>query len=259
MPQLSVVIITLNEENNIGRCIDSVKEIADEILVVDSFSLDQTELIAREKGAIVIKNKFEDYVKQHEFADQHTTYDQILTIDADEMLSDDLRTSIKNTKKNWKYDGYSMNRMTNYCGKWIKHSGWYPDTKLRLYDRKKGKWMGQKIHERFVLSKECTKGHLKGDLLHYSYYSIAQHVDQANKFTDLTALAAFEKGTQSNLLKIIFSPVFKFIRNYFLQFGFLDGYSGYLICRISAHATFLKYIKLKQLNINAKQGAKDGL
>ncbi len=254
MAQLSVVIITLNEEKNIGRCIDSVQGIADEILVIDSFSTDQTETIAIGKGAIVIKNKFEDYVKQHEFADQRTTYDHILTIDADEMLSDDLRNSILKVKTDWKHDGYTMNRMTNYCGKWIKHSGWYPDAKLRLFDRRKGKWMGQKIHERFVLSEGCTIGHLKGDLLHYSYYSITQHVNQANKFTDLTAMVAFENGNRSNLFKIFFSPLFKFIRNYFFQFGFLDGYSGYIICRISAHATFLKYVKLKQLYQKTNQG-----
>jgi glycosyltransferase involved in cell wall biosynthesis len=250
MPQVSVVIITLNEEKNIGRCLDSVKEIADEIIIVDSFSTDNTEIIAKTKGAIFIKNKFEDYVKQHEFADQHATYDYILTMDADEMLSDDLQESIRNTKKYWKHDGYSMNRITNYCGKWIKHSGWYPDIKLRLYDRRKGKWVGQKIHERFTLIEGCTRGHLKGDILHYSYHSISQHVNQANKFTDYTALAAFEQGIKSNFFKILFNPFFKFIRNYIFHFGFLDGYCGFIVCRISAYATFLKYSKLKQLYIN---------
>lgn len=252
MPRLSVIIITLNEEKNIGRCIDSVKEIADEIIVVDSFSVDNTEIIAKEKGAIFIQNKFEDYVKQHEFADQKATYDHILTLDADEETSQDLMESIQNVKKYWKHDGYSMNRITNYCGKWIKHSGWYPDTKLRLYDRRKGRWIGKKIHERFTLMEGCTKGHLKGDILHYSYNSISQHVTQANKFTDLTAMAAFEHGIKSNFFKITINPVFKFIRNYIFHFGILDGYYGFVICRISAHATFLKYIKLKQLHHSNK-------
>lgn len=247
MPKLSIVIITLNEEKNIGRCIDSVKEIADEIIVVDSFSTDRTGAIATEKGAVFIQNKFVDYVVQHQYADLKATYDHILVLDADEALSDDLRESIRNTKKYWKNDGYSMNRMTNYCGKWIKHSAWYPDMKLRLYDRRKGKWTGSKIHERFTLVEGCTKGHLKGDLLHYSFKTISQHVIQANHFTNLTASAAFEKGEKSGFLKILFSPVLKFIRNYFFHFGFLDGYYGFVICRISAHATFLKYIKIKQL------------
>jgi glycosyltransferase involved in cell wall biosynthesis len=255
MPKLSVIIITLNEEKNIGPCIDSIKEIADEIIVVDSFSTDKTEIIAVEKGAVFIRNKFIDYVKQHEFADTRATYDHVLVLDADEVLSDDLRESIRNTKKYWKNDGYSMNRMTNYCGKWIKHSAWYPDIKLRLYDRRQGKWTGSKIHERFTLLEGCTKGHLNGDLLHYSYKSITQHVNQANRFTDFTASAAFEKGKKSGIVKILFSPLFKFIRNYFFHFGFLDGYYGFVICRISAHATFLKYVKLKQLNDSKKAGS----
>jgi hypothetical protein len=219
---------------------------------VDSFSTDRTETIAKEKGAVFIKNKFDDYVKQHEFADQRAKYDHILTLDADEMLSEDLQESIRNTKKYWKHDGYSMNRMTNYCGKWIKHSGWYPDIKLRLYDRTKGKWVGKKIHERFALFEGATKGHLKGDILHYSYHSIAQHVNQANNFTDLTAMAAFEHGEKSGLLKILINPFFKFIRNYIFYFGFMDGFYGYIICRISAHATFLKYVKLRQFHIHSK-------
>jgi glycosyltransferase involved in cell wall biosynthesis len=255
MPKISVVIITLNEENNIGRCLDSIQDIADEIIIVDSFSTDRTEAIAKEKGAIFIKNKFKDYVDQHEFADLQASNDFILSLDADEVISKDLEESIQNTKKYWKHDGYSMNRMTNYCGTWIHHSGWYPDIKLRLYDRRKGKWIGKKIHERFTLIEGCTKGHLKGDILHYSYYSIAQHVNQANKFTDLTAMAAFEHGIKSNLFKITFNPVFKFIRNYFFHFGFMDGYYGLIICRISAHATFLKYVKLKQLYTDLKQKA----
>jgi glycosyltransferase involved in cell wall biosynthesis len=250
MPKLSIIIITLNEEKNISRCIDSVKEFADEIIVVDSFSTDNTEKIAKEKGAIFIKNKFEDYVKQHEFADLQATHDHIFTLDADEEVSPGLKEFIQNVKKYWKHDGYSMNRMTNYCGKWIKHSGWYPDIKLRLYDRRKGKWIGKKIHERFTLLEGTTKGHLNGDILHYSYHSISQHVIQANKFTDLTSLAAFEQGKKSSLLKIIFNPAFKFIRNYIFHFGFLDGFYGFIICKISAHANFLKYIKLRQLNHN---------
>ena len=248
MPKISVVIITLNEEENIGRCIDSIKAIADEVLVIDSFSGDNTQEICISKGAKFIKNKFEDYVKQHEYADKVATYDHILTLDADELLSIELRNSILNIKTNWGFDGYSMNRITNYCGKWIKHSGWYPDTKLRLYDRRKGKWTGKKIHEKFSLMEGCTKGYLKGDILHYSFNSITQHVNQANKFTDLTAQAAFENGKKSTNFKIFFNPIVKFIRDYFINLGFLDGYYGFIICQISANATFLKYVKLKQLH-----------
>lgn len=248
MPKISVVIITLNEEKNIGRCLDSVMSIADEIIVIDSYSTDKTERIALEKGAVFIKNKFVDYVSQHEFADLQATNDYILSLDADEVLSDDLAKSIQSVKQYWNHDGFSMNRITSYCGKWIHHSGWYPDTKLRLYDRRKGQWIGKKIHERFALMDGCTKGHLNGDILHYSYHSISQHILQANKFTELTALAAFEQGKKSNLFKILFNPVFKFIRNYIIHLGFIDGYYGFIVCTISAHATFLKYVKLRELH-----------
>lgn len=252
MPKISVVVITLNEEANISRCLDSVKDVADEIMVVDSFSTDRTEKIVKDKGGKFVQNKFVDYVSQHEFADRQATYDIILTLDADEALSNDLVESIKNVKKYWKNDGYSMNRMTNYCGKWIKHSGWYPDIKLRLYDRRKGKWIGKKIHERFTLVEGATKGHLKGDIFHFSFSSIAQHVYQANNFTDMTAQAAFEQGKKSGFSKVFFAPIFKFIRDYFLNFGFMDGYYGFVICQISANATFLKYVKLMQLNKGQK-------
>ncbi len=247
MPKISVVIITLNEERNIGRCIKSVQGIADEILVVDSFSSDKTEEIVESLGAKFVRHRFEDFVEQHIYADQLAAHDHILTIDADEEVTKELAASIMVVKKYWKCDAYFMNRMTNYCGKWIKHSGWYPDKKLRLYDRRKGKWVGKKVHERFTMIEGSTTGHLKGDLKHYSFYTISQHVIQANKFTDLTAQAAYEQGKRSSLLKIFFNPIFKFVRDYVFNFGFLDGYYGFIICQVSANATFLKYIKIRQL------------
>ncbi|MCD4744835.1 MAG: hypothetical protein K8R58_00885, partial [Bacteroidales bacterium] len=143
--------------------------------------------------------------------------------------------------------GYKMNRLSNYCGKWIKHCSWYPDTKLRLWDSTKGKWGGRNPHDKLEMEKNAKICHLKGDLFHYTYYSISEHVAQANKFTDITAENAFLDGKKSNYLKIIFKPIIKFLRDYFFNLGFLDGYYGFIICQISANATFLKYIKLKQL------------
>lgn len=258
MPKISVVIITLNEEGNIGRCIDSVKGVADEVVVVDSYSTDATEEICKQKGARFIQNRFADYVDQHRFADQQARHDIILTLDADEALSEELAASILEVKNDWQYDGYRMNRLTNYCGKWIRHSGWYPDTKLRLYDRKKGSWHGMRIHERYVLEKGNEAGFLKGDILHFSYVSVSDHVLQANKFTDITALAAYEQGKRSGICRILLSPVVKFLRDYFLNLGFMDGYYGFLVCQISANATFLKYVKLRELHKRKLLPAKDG-
>jgi hypothetical protein len=171
-------------------------------------------------------------------------YDHILSIDADEALSDELRRSILEVKEKWISDGYEMNRLTNYCGSWIRHGSWYPDRKLRLFDRRKGSWSGE-IHEMIDLNGK--KGFLRGDLLHYSYYSVSEHIRQANHFTDLTAKEAFSRGKKAGMLKVLFSPCIKFIRDYVFLLGFLDGYHGFLVCRVSAWATFLKYAKLRQL------------
>jgi glycosyltransferase involved in cell wall biosynthesis len=243
MPKLSVVIITLNEERNIGRCIESVKPIADEILVVDSFSTDSTEEIVKSHNARFIQHTFVDYMDQHEFADKNASFDHILTLDADEELSEQLVSSIQVVKKYWKCDAYFLNRMTNYCGKWIKHSGWYPDKKLRLYDRNKGKWIGRKVHERFTLIEGATTGHLKGDLLHYSFYTIEDHILQANKFSTLSAQALIEGGKKIPKYYLIMKPAMKFIRNYILKLGFLDGIYGFIVCWITATETFYKYVK----------------
>jgi glycosyltransferase involved in cell wall biosynthesis len=247
MSGISVVIITLNEERNIGRCLDSVRDVADEVIVVDSFSTDRTEEICKQKGVRFVQHKFEDYVKQHVFADSLATQEYLLSLDADEALSDKLIKSIIEIKKDFKAKAYTMNRMTNYCGQWIKHCGWYPDKKLRLYHKDTGEWRGIKIHESFKLKEGITTEHLPGDILHYSFYTISEHINQANKFTDITAQVAFEEGKKAGCIKIVFSPIAKFIRDYIFNLGFLDGYNGFLICQISANATFLKYIKLKML------------
>jgi len=243
MPKISVVVITLNEEKNIGRCLDSVKEIADEILVVDSFSNDSTREIVESKGGRFIQHTFEDYVKQHIYADSIATYDHILMLDADEALSEELVQSIKVVKKYWKNDGYFMNRMTNYCGKWIKHSGWYPDKKLRLYDRRKGQWIGKKLHEKFLLVEQSTTGHLKGDIQHYSFYTIEDHILQANNFSTMAASVLIEKGKKIPRYYLIMKPAVRFYRNYFLKLGFLDGVYGYIVCRITATEVYFKYLK----------------
>lgn len=247
MPKLSVVIITFNEEKNIGRCLDSVKDIADDIVVIDSFSTDNTKQIAVEKGARFIEHKFEGHIQQKNWAISQAKYPHILSLDADEMPDKRLKQEIVRVKENWAHDGYSFNRLNNYCGKWIKHSGWYPDKKLRLWDSTKGSWGGDNPHDTFQMSKGATIAHIKGDLLHYSFYSVSGHVLQVNKFTDIGAKTAYEKGKRSNLIKIFFLPKWKFIRNYILKLGFLDGFAGYTVCKISAHATFLKFVKLRKI------------
>lgn len=247
MISLSVVIITFNEEKNIERCIKSVQNISEEIVVVDSFSTDNTKEICLKYKVKFIQHAFEGYVEQKNWAITQAKSKYILSLDADEALSSELEESIIEVKNNWNFDGYYFNRLTNYCGKWIKHCGWYPDKKLRLWDSSKGMWAGNNPHDRFDMQDGTATSFLKGDLLHYSYYSIFQHVEQANKFSEIGAKSDFNKGRNVSLIGLILKPFWKFIRDYFFKVGFLDGYYGFVICKISANASLLKYLKLREL------------
>ena len=250
--KLSAVIMTYNEEQNIRRCLASLQGIADEVVVVDSYSTDRTEPICREMGAIFRQHKFEGYIEQQQYALSLASYDVILSLDADEALSQTLGRAILRVKDYWDSDGYSFNRLTSYCGKWIRHCGWYPDVKIRLWDKKKGQWGGTNPHPRVIMSEGSRVQHLGGDLLHYSYHSIRQQVEQINNFSDLAARAAHEKGRRSLFITdILLNPLFTFIKMYILQGGFLDGYYGFVICINSGFGKFLKYIKLRELQKNA--------
>jgi glycosyltransferase involved in cell wall biosynthesis len=253
MIPLSVVIITYNEEKNIGRCLDSVKEIADEVVVVDSLSTDRTQEICREKGTRVIEQAFLGYIEQKNFALTQTKHPFVLSLDADEALSEELKQSILEVKQNRNADGYTMNRLTNYCGQWIRHCGWYPDTKLRLWDKHRGLWVGINPHDRFEMDNNATINYLKGDLLHYSYYTLEEHYRQAKKFSTIAAAKVQRTNRLMLGVKIIIKPAAKFIRNYIVKQGFRDGKSGFTICRISAYETYMKYSKAYRLQFSGKK------
>ncbi len=245
--KLSVTIITLNEERNIGRCLESVRDIADDITVIDSFSTDKTEEICEKYGVNFITNPFKGHIEQKNFALDHARYDHVLCLDADEALDDQLLIAVKSAKENWAYDGYTMNRLTNYCGKWIRHTGWYPDPKLRLADRKKVRWGGSNPHDELRLIAGASSAHLQGDILHYSYYTIRDHIAQMNSFTTIMAEDAFRKGKKAGFIKLYLSPGFTFIKKYFFERGFMDGYYGFVISILSGFYTLLKYMKLREL------------
>ena len=177
MPKISAAIITFNEEINIKRCLCSLMEVVDEIVVVDSGSTDQTQKIALELGAKVVVNPFKGHIEQKNFAITQTKYDWIISLDADEALSEELKFSILSIKNDLSDTAYEFNRLTNYCGKWIKHSGWYPDKKLRIFHKSHGKWGGKNPHDQFILT-SGKPHHLKGDLLHYSFYTVEDHKKQ---------------------------------------------------------------------------------
>ena len=248
MIKLSVVIITFNEEKNIERCLTSVKEIADEIVVLDSFSKDKTQAICERYGVNFFQHAFDGHIQQKNRAVTYAKNSHVLSLDADEALDETLVKSIMAIKSNFNKDGYYMNRLTNYCGHWVRNCGWYPDKKLRLWDKAKGEWTGINPHDKYELFEgDKNAGYLKGDILHYSYYTIEDHYKQVDYFTSIASKAYFEKGKRAPLFKLIINPIAKFIDHYFLKLGFLDGHAGFLISKISAYATYLKYKKLKKL------------
>ena len=246
MPKLSVVIITHNEERNIGRCLDSVKVVADDIVVIDSLSTDKTEEICRKYDANFISQKWLGYSDTKNFGNSRAKYDWILSIDADETITEELSKSILSAKALDEKEFYKYNRLTNYCGKWIKHSGWYPDSKVRIFDRNKAKWTGQ-IHEKLEFDTNISVGMLKGESLHYSYYSISEHISKMNGFTDISSHELFTNGKRCSIFKLIFKTKLKFLSVYFWKLGFLDGYYGLIIAVLSAMSEFVKFSKLRSL------------
>lgn len=190
MHKLSAVIITFNEERNIERCLHSLHGIADEIVVVDSFSKDRTKEICLGFGVKFVEHSFEGHIQQKNWAITQASHQFVLSLDADEALDDELKNSILKAKSNGMKDGYYMNRLTNYCGHWVKHCGWYPDKKLRLWNSQKGAWTGINPHDKYEMHDgDKVTGWLKGNLLHYSYYSVEDHYKQVNYFTDIASKA----------------------------------------------------------------------
>ena len=247
--KISAVVISYNEERNIGHCLASLREVADEIVVVDSYSNDKTKEICNSMNVKFLQHHFEGHIEQKNYAVSCAGHGYVLSLDADEVLSEKLKQSIIDVKQNWRFDGYSFNRSTNYCGKWIRHSGWYPDTKLRLWNRNKGRWGGVNPHDRVIMDEQSRVCHLAGDLYHYSYRTIKDHISQIDSFSEIAAREADAEGKKAHLLlDIVLNPLLTFFKKYFLKLGFLDGYPGFMIAIHTAYGKFLKYTKLRELN-----------
>ena len=208
--KISATIITFNEEENIGDCIDSLKEVADEIIVVDSFSTDATEKICVEKNVNFIQHKFEGHIEQKNFATQQAANNFVLSLDADERLSDELKKEIldcfdrlpTNTsgQVSLTSDAFIMNRLNNYCGKWIAHGVWYPDRKIRLWNKQKGKWGGTNPHDKVVMDKNTTVKSLTGNILHYTVRTPEQYKLQMEKFSTIAAASMLLEGKKKHFL-----------------------------------------------------------
>lgn len=252
MIKLSGVIITFNEERNIERCLKSLQHVVDEIVVVDSYSTDNTKQICLEYNVRFIEQSFLGYIEQKNFALNQATHDYIVSLDGDEVLSEELQDSIVSLKHHWQFDGYYCNRFNNFCGQWIKHSDWYPNRKLRVFDRRVAEWKGINPHDHIVLEGQRKAGRLKGDILHWTYQSYKEFNDKTAYFSTIAAKAYFDKGLKSPWYKTIWNPFWAFFKAYILRLGFLDGKNGFVISVQTGHITYLKYSKLRQLYKNAQ-------
>lgn len=255
MYRISAVIITFNEEQNIARCIESVKPVADEIIVLDSFSTDRTTEIARDAGAIVYQEKFRGYIGQKNMAVQLASNDYILSLDADEALDTALTHQIIQAKQKLESRAYSMNRCTSYCGQFIKHGLWYPDKKTRLFDRRVSSWGGLNPHDKVIVDKRFPVQHLRGNILHYSFSTPDDLVWQHNRMSSIAAASLFAAGRRSNWFKMLARPLWAFLNGYFFRLGFLDGANGFAIAVNTSHQVFLKYNKLYRLQKTRKNKA----
>lgn len=250
--KLSATIITYNEERNIERCLISVQKVADEIIVVDSFSTDNTISICRSFGAHVILNEFEGYGMQKRFASEKASFDYILSLDADEELSEQLIQSIKVVKESETAPYYSFNRLNFYCGKPVRHGGWYPDLQIRLFDRRCTNWNERSVHESVEQIQHVKPFFLKGDLNHYTTLSIDEHRKKEEKYARINAEILIKKGKSILFITPYLKGVFRFFKTYILKAAFLDGRIGWIISITLAKSSYLKY-KIARCALKNKQ------
>jgi glycosyltransferase involved in cell wall biosynthesis len=245
--KFSAVIVSLNEERNIGECIDSLGDVADEIIVLDSFSTDRTAAICRMAEVTFIQREWQGYSASKNYANGLASGDYIISLDADEALSPELADSILKIRNMPVQDvAFTMNRLNNFFGMWIRHGDWYPDKKLRIFRRPAGHWEGI-VHERLILPRNTKIIHLKGDLLHNASTSVSEYVRKSWHYAHLVARSDFEQGRiKTWLYHGAIKPVSLFVRSYFLKLGFLDGYRGLLLAAIAAWERHVRYVAFRK-------------
>jgi glycosyltransferase involved in cell wall biosynthesis len=247
--KISATIITCNEERNIARAMESLR-CCDEIIVIDSGSIDRTAEIAANLGACVVESPWPGYARQKNLAAERASHDWILSLDADEALSEALEGEIWHIKKNGpQYDAYTMPRLAQYLGRWILHSGWYPDRKIRLYDRRKARWVGEFVHESVQVDGRI--GHLHSDILHFTCNSMSEHLKTMDRYTTLAAEQLVAQKTHIGWSKLLCDPPWTFFRSFILKRGFLDGVEGLTIAYMAALYNFAKYVKA--LNMSSRR------
>jgi glycosyltransferase involved in cell wall biosynthesis len=244
--KITATIITQDEERNIARAIESLR-CCDEILILDSGSTDRTVELAANLGARVVEAGWRGYAGQKNWAAEQAAHDWILSLDADEALSEALEAEIWSLKKSGpQFDAYTMPRLAQYLGRWIYHSGWYPDRKVRLYDRRKAKWVGDFVHESVKTDRPI--GHLESNILHFTCESLSEHLRTLDRYTTLAAQELAANKVPVPLWSLIFDPPWTFVKAYVFQRGFLDGLEGLIISYMAAFYTFLKYSKARNMS-----------
>jgi len=245
MPKISAIVIVYNEEKNIRRCLESLSW-TDEIVVVDSFSQDKTREIASNFTDKIIDVKWEGFGKKKEFAREKASYDWVLSIDADEVVSGQLKDEIKSIiEKDAALDGYYIPRLSSFLGKWIKHSGWYPDYVLRLFKKRKARFDQSLVHEKLILGGET--GFLKDCIMHYTDPDIHHYLSKMDKYTTLGSEKLFQEGKSATFFDLILRPPSVFFKMFILKLGFLDGGYGFVLACLSSFHVFVKYAKLWHL------------
>jgi len=244
--KITATIITQDEETSIARAMESLR-CCDEILVIDSGSSDRTLELARNLGARVIESPWRGYAGQKNWAASQASNDWILSLDADEALSEALEGEIWTLKKKGpEFDAYTMPRLAQYLGRWILHSGWYPDRKVRLYNRNKAHWVGDFVHEGVEV--KGAVGHFESNLLHFTCESLSEHLKRMDRYTTLAAQQLVSQKAVIPTRRLTLDPAWTFLRTYFFQRGFLDGLEGLTIAYMAALYTFLKYAKARNMS-----------
>jgi len=242
--KLSAIIITKDEAQNITGCLGALK-FANETIVVDTGSSDNTIDLARAGGADVYQTDWQGFGHGKSFALKKATGEWVLSVDADEIITDDLAKEIKSAIEKDNYNGFEIPRRTNFLGKWIRHSGWYPDYVLRLFKKESGHFTDSTVHEKVIV--DGPIGKLKNPLLHYSYPDMNRYLRKLETYTDLASKQMYEKGKRFSFASLLFKPAGTFCRHFIFRAGFLDGIEGFMIACLSSYGKFIRLIKLRQL------------
>lgn len=249
--RISGVVMTFNEEANIANCLQSMRSVVDELVVYDSFSTDQTVSLSTSLGAVVYQHEFESFPAQRNRAIQSTSHDWVLLLDADETLSDQLINEIQKIKNTGSpVQGFWINRLNRIGDIWIRHGSWYPDKKMRLFNKHHVEFKGMDPHDIIDVKAGSSSDRLKGNILHAAAKDFASRFPVLDKHSTRAATAYFEKGKKGSWLRMCIKPFARFIAGYIVKGGFMDGTLGWMIARSEAYYVWMREAKLWELTRN---------